>query len=46
MPYRILVNAKSDPGGPGYHQRLTGEEHSAEAVNTAPAALRSAGRLV
>ncbi|WP_159028306.1 hypothetical protein [Kitasatospora sp. MY 5-36] len=46
MPYRILVNAKSDPGGLVYHQRLTGEKHSAEAVNTAPAALRSAGRLV
>ncbi|MFF4920653.1 MULTISPECIES: ATP-grasp domain-containing protein [unclassified Kitasatospora] len=43
-PYVIEVNLEN-PGGLGYHQRLTGEDHSAKAVNTALAALRSAGRL-
>ncbi|MFI9275526.1 RimK family alpha-L-glutamate ligase [Kitasatospora sp. NPDC052896] len=44
FPYVIEVNLEN-PGGLGYHQRLTGEDRSSEAVNAVITALRTAGRL-
>ncbi|MFF3459739.1 RimK family alpha-L-glutamate ligase [Streptomyces sp. NPDC002730] len=44
FPYVIEINMEN-PGGLNCHRRVTGEDQSSEAVNTVPAALRTAGKL-
>ncbi|WP_442812524.1 hypothetical protein [Streptomyces sp. NBC_01210] len=43
FPYVIEINMEN-PGGLNNHRRVTGEDRSSEAVNTVPAALRTAGK--